>query len=73
MLHGLHQEGHRALKPQSWAAVSCSPQAAKLQPVLPVLEEATEPEGNELGNRLQDKDNGEDVIANLQGFVENLW
>lgn len=44
-----------------------------LQPALPVLEEATEPEGNELGNRLQDKDNGEDVVANLQGFVENLW
>ena len=51
----------------------CSPQAAKLQPALPVLEEATEPEGNELGNRLQDEDNSEDIIANLQGFIKDLW
>jgi len=40
--------------------------------LLPVLEEAAKPEGDKLENRLQDKDNGEDVIANLQGFIENL-
>lgn len=40
--------------------------------LLPVLEEAAKPEGNKLENRFQDKDNGEDVIANLQGFVKNL-
>lgn len=38
-----------------------------------VLEEAAKPEGNKLENRFQDKDNSEDVIANLQGFVKNLW
>lgn len=40
--------------------------------LLPVLEEAAKPKGNQLENRFQDKDNGEDVIANLQGFVKNL-
>lgn len=40
--------------------------------LLPVLEEATKPKGNKLENRLQDKDNGEDVIANLQGFIKDL-
>lgn len=45
---------------------------AKMELLLPVLEEATEPKGDKLENRLQDKDNGEDVIANLQGFIKNL-
>lgn len=40
--------------------------------LLPVLEEAAKPEGNKLENRFQDKDNSEDVIANLQGFIKNL-
>lgn len=40
--------------------------------LLPVLEEATKSKGNKLENRFHDKDNSEDVIANLQGFVKNL-
>ena len=44
----------------------------KTKLLLPVLEEATKPKGDKLENRLQDKDNGEDVIANLQGFIKNL-
>lgn len=44
----------------------------KTEILLPVLEEATKAKGDELENRLQDKDNGEDVIADLQGFVKNL-
>lgn len=40
--------------------------------LLPVLEEAAKSKGNKLENRFHDKDNSEDVIANLQGFVKNL-
>lgn len=54
--------------PQKCAAAP----AVKMELLLPVLEEATKPKGNKLENRLQDKDDGKDVIANLQGFIKNL-
>ena len=38
----------------------------------PVLEEASEPEGHQLEDRLQDKDQGENVVADLQRLIQLL-
>lgn len=37
------------------------------------MKEPTKPKCNQLENRFHDKDDREDVIANLQSFIKNLW
>lgn len=40
--------------------------------LLPVLEEPTEAKGHQFENRLQDKDDSEDVITDLQSLIQDL-